>query len=191
MTVIGLLYPAFLGSLIYNPIETAFKHYQNSETRDVPSFASEGHLDELFLLAALIVHFVFDFVYVTDEDPEAGYDWLMFIADIAIVTMLFLSIQYVLRFSGPQSAGAPVWLILLGTKLAAFIWELADARHHDWESDKDGAVVIDLAFCYVYAFGMLCFHGIPWLLGAIVAIDAAAYVIYDKFYKCRVTTRAG
>ena len=180
MVLVGLLYPAFLGSLIYNPVENFYKEHASGGKLKWPL---DIPLDEFALIAALLSHFALDYIYSIDRDDNAPYDWLMFIADSAIVTFLFLSIQYALRSSGADRASVVVWLFLLATKIAAFVWELADGWHRGSDRNNERAVLMDLGFCYVYALGMLLLPDRPLVLASVVALDALFYVIHDHFAK--------
>lgn len=158
--ITGLLYPGLLGSLLYEAVPKVF----GSGPGGLPS-------ETIVLVLALLWHYVLDYIYTYDRTPDAPYDWLMFIADALIVVCLYFAIRYAYSHDT-----ALAWLFMLGTKLAAFMWELADARHAGFDQAKDRALGSDWLFCWPYLLGLFFFPDQPLALAAVLVADASVYI---------------
>lgn len=153
--ITGLLYPGLLGSLLYEA---------------APKLAGLPH-ETIVLVLAMLWHYVLDYIYTYDRDPAAPYDWLMFIADALIVVCLYSAIRFAYAHDTPLA-----WLFMLGTKLAAFLWELADARHGGFDQAKHRALGSDWAFCWPYLLGLFFLPDQPWALVVVLLLDAGVYL---------------
>lgn len=153
--ITGLLYPALLGSLLYEAVP---------KLDGLPN-------ETIVLVLVMLWHYVLDYIYTYDRDPAAPYDWFMFIADALIVVCLYFAIR-----SAYAHETSLAWLFMLGTKLAAFLWELADARHGGFDRPKTLALVSDWGFCWPYLLGLFFLPDQPWALVVVLLLDASVYL---------------
>lgn len=170
--VTGLLYPSFLGALVYEAIPKLFY----GEPKRLP-------LETIALIAALLWHYVLDYIYTYDRDKDAPYDWVMFITDALMVLCLFLAIRQSYAGSALQAADARIWLFMLGAKLAAFVWELAEARYSGFDRNKTRALLTDWVFCWPYMLGMFFSPDQPLLLAGVLVADAGAYLLHQHYVR--------
>jgi hypothetical protein len=172
----NLLYPAVLGTLIYTFAE-----------RTVPG----AHLDDPLLWGgfALFALFVFDYAHSSREEVRASYDGWKFLADLLIVSFLFLAGKAVLK--APVLPGVDYVWWLFFAKLAAVIWEYRESKQaqpseagHAASRKLAFGIETDWALCIVYlAIGVLAFLGVQWWTWAVagaMAFDAVQYYRYAR-----------
>lgn len=172
-TMTGLLYPAFLGNLTYLAFETALA--------PSPFLTTASGL----LIVALVVHYVLDFDYTLTHRNNAAYGVGQFALDLVIVALLYLAIrsaiaQHTSEPFAEWQAVPSLWLCL--TKAVAAGWEVREAGRGKWTCFKKVAVGMDASFGFAYlAFFVLDAAGGParWM-AVLVALDAAAYVVYER-----------
>lgn len=172
-TMTGLLYPAFLGNLTYLAFETALARS--------PFLTTASGL----LIVALVVHYVFDFDYTLTHRNIATYGADQFALDLLIVALLYLAIrsavaQHTCEPFADWQAAPSLWLCL--TKVVAVGWEAREAGRRKWTRLNKVAVGMDASSGFVYlAFFVFDPAGGParWV-AAVVVLDAAAYVVYER-----------
>lgn len=160
----GLLYPAFLGNLIYMAFEKVI---------DTPPFFTTA---TGLLITALVFHYIFDFSYTVINKRTGVYGFLKFIGDLGIVVTLYLSIQSALQQHAPLRT-APEWfatpaLWLFATKVFAVYWEFVEEHNFSqWNTIKKLEFFTDFGFGVVYLllhFLVACNTPEIPVLGAIV-----------------------
>lgn len=185
LVVASLLYPAFLGNMLYLAIEKL----------DVRAALSASGLLVIFLL----MHYVFDYVYTVINDEKNDYDLPAFICDLLIVIFLYLSLKtavdaYVLVNTLDTTVGPiaseilflpALWLAL--EKTAAFFWELrrqykvTDQFKSRLTKIAVFALVTDsvmaLSFMTIYFFSA---YLSLWVLVVAVLIDVCLYVWHER-----------
>lgn len=172
----SLLYPAVLGTLIYTFAE-----------KTVPGARLE---DPLFWGGcSLFALFVFDYAHSLRGDVRASYDGRKFLADLFIVSFLFLAGKAVLK--APVVSGIDYVWWLFFAKLAALIWEYAESKRA--APGRAGQAAsrklvfgreTDLALGITYlVIGILAFLGVQWwtwAVAAAMALDAIQYYRYAR-----------
>lgn len=166
--VTGLLYPSFLGALVYEAVPKLIY----GEPKRFP-------IETVVLILALLWHYVLDYIYTYDRDQAAPYDWVMFIADTLLVVFLFLAIRQSYDDTALHLADARIWLFMLCAKLAAFVWELADARYSGFDRNKERAILVDWGFAWPYMLGMFFCPDQPLVLALVLVLDAGAYLWHE------------
>lgn len=174
----NLLYPAVLGSLIYTFAESA-----------VPG----AQLDDPLLWGgfSLLVLFVFDYAHSSREEVRATYDGWKFLADLLIVSFLFLAGKAVLK--SPVLPGIDYVWWLFFAKLAAVVWELTELRRAQPSQARQAAsrkldmafgMETDFALCLIYpAIGVLALGGVgwwTWVVALAMAFDAVQYYRFAR-----------
>jgi hypothetical protein len=174
--MINLLYPAVLGSLIYTFAESA-----------VPG----AQLDDPLLWGgfSLLALFVFDYAHSSREEVRATYDGWKFLADLLIVSFLFLAGKAVLK--SPVLPGIDYVWWLFFAKLAAVIWEFAELRRAQPSQARQAAsrkldmafgMETDFALCIIYlVIGVLALGGVRWWTWAVALAMAFDAVQYYRF----------
>jgi len=172
----NLLYPAVLGSLIYTFAESA-----------VPG----AQLDDPLLWGgfSLLALFVFDYAHSSREEVRATYDGWKFLADLLIVSFLFLAGKAVLK--SPVLPGIDYVWWLFFAKLAAVIWEFIESRRAQPSQAGSAAsrklanafgIETDLALCVIYlVIGWLAFVEVQWWTWAVAVAMAFDAVQYYRF----------
>ena len=125
----GLLYPAFLGALMYE----GFEKLVALPAKDVACPCAT-----IFLIAVMLALFIFDYVYT--YVCKTNYDGRKFLCDLVIIIFLYFSFKvaflkielpYVEMHASFRNSTLPeqlqwpaIWLFL--TKLASVIWEYSE-----------------------------------------------------------------
>lgn len=174
----SLLYPAFLGNMIYFAVDTAQK---------TPGFY--GRFANTLLILALLLHYVLDYAYtVIDRGHE--YPPFKFLADCGIVLCLYAALLVALEQAGERYAPLPEWFRqpvgwMLATKCLALAWEA-------WSAACRRSVAQTLALRmdggFALAYLTLAWAGSAWLSAAgarialafVVLADAVGYVIHAQ-----------
>lgn len=189
----GLLYPAFLGNLIYMAFERVI---------DTPPFFTTA---TGLLIIALVFHYIFDFSYTVINKRTGVYGFLKFIGDLGIVVTLYLSIQSALQQHAPMRV-APEWfatpaLWLFATKTFAVYWEFVEEPNASkWNTIKKLEFSTDFGFGLVYLvlhfLATMSMSEIPVLttivntlktpeaLTCVVVADALCYPILNYLRSC-------
>lgn len=134
LAMTGLIYPAFLGAVIYEGLPKLLSLLTGSKIS-----GSVG-----FLIIALIILYSYDFVYTVKDNPK-GYGGTQFLSDLLIVLCLYFATKIVFSAFIPsdQNNQEPlfitdylntpvVWLFL--TKLLSVFWEIYE--HADPDANK-------------------------------------------------------
>ncbi|MBM3486415.1 MAG: hypothetical protein FJX67_07245 [Alphaproteobacteria bacterium] len=116
----NLIYPAFLGNLVYLAFEDIFRDHRFL-------FEPAG-----LLVIVLVVHYVFDFAYTVIEVSARRNGAFEFAAGLVIVFALYMSVRTALQLHGPDADAAAI--------VAAVTWWV-------WIM-KTGAVSIEIADGY-------------------------------------------
>ena len=165
MVMADLLYPAFLGTLIYSTVDKINKP-------ESPWSISAG-----VLVFCLLLHYVMDYLY-TKLDRPAEYSWWHFGLDGAIVLCMFFAVRGALDANSMPWGLPPVaWLVM--TKLAAVLWELAEPGTRT--NRKRLAIGSDAAFGLGYILAWLFCSPYSFLLSIWVSLDAICYRLYDLY----------
>lgn len=152
MTV--LLYPAFLGALMYEGFEKLVTLTEKNVTCPCAT---------ILLIAAMFILYVFDFIYTNVEKVE--YDGSNFLCDLIIVIFLYFSFKVAflqieipcvekcdsnLKSTLSEYLQTPaIWLLL--TKLASVIWELTEREKNKTdELNKSDDLKTDLYAGNIY-----------------------------------------
>lgn len=124
LVITGLLYPAFLGNLVYLAFE------KNLELNPATFLSFAG-----LLVASLLLHYVLDYVYTVEERPDYGAS--AFVFDLLIVFFLYLGVKaaiasHELSVTSSQAVPSDIFFKLAlwfgFSKLSALAWEL----HRAW-----------------------------------------------------------
>jgi hypothetical protein len=163
----ALLYPAILGALIYEGLAILGIQINNglfTDSHTVP------FLLNLLLIVALIILYIYDFVYTVWDDEEGGYGKLKFTFDLLIVMCLYSAIKVTFNTTGVHINKEDikftgffnnplVWLI--GTKVLATAWEFLGIYHKVswdwlkiWESLKNWKSLKDFDFSSDFLLGI-------------------------------------
>lgn len=168
----NLIYPAFLGNLIYLAFEDVFRDHRFL-------FEPAG-----LLVTVLIVHYVFDFAYTVIEISARRNGAFEFVAGMGIVFALYMSVRTALLLHDKDADVASIvgavtlWVWIMKT-LAVCI-EIADGyRSGRTDRLKNVEIATDLAFFLFYAALILFAIRNVSLLAFVVLLDAAAYVVHS------------
>lgn len=176
----NLLYPAVLGTLIYTFADSTLK----------PGVCVD---DPLFWGGlALFPLFMFDYAHSLREDVRASYDASKFLADLVIVSCLFLAGKAILKAPVFSQVDYVWWLF--GAKAAAVIWEQRESKSGPAGRKSQPAqaasrlvvfgIETDLALCVAYlVLGILAAVGASWWLWVAplaMALDAHQYYRYSR-----------
>jgi hypothetical protein len=181
LVISSLLYPAFLGAMMYQAAEKLFK---------CPDF-----YDTLkrVIVIALIIHYVLDWAYtVINKGDEEPYPWKKFLSDLGIVVCLYIAFRLFLEDEDNLLSSdwalfkTPVYFLFL-TKLFALVWEYLEVwklRIYQWSPIKKMEIGTDglLAAAYFVVWLSLrdtCWQ--MWFFAAYVAIDAWFYFLHERY----------
>lgn len=182
LLITSLLYPAFLGNMTYVAAEALFK-----QEAPVQNFAN------VLLIAVLLVHFTFDWLYTHIQNQESGYAPIKSGLDFVIILCLYITLRQAIEPSSPLAGTWPpplrepvFWLFV--AKVCAVLWELHEVRQKKFceltRLDRI-EIGIDLLFAVVYAalgYGLYK-AGLPIgdtgkaLLTIAILIDIGGYVV--------------
>jgi len=160
---IGLLYPAILGSIIFNMFD-AFSVQRIT-----------GDPARYVLVFLIIVHYVMDYLCTNTEKIRNDYSVPQGICDFLIVALLFISINAAYDVPRFRPLAPHVALLLAGTKLLGVFWEL-------FRREKDliaivSFVIFFLVYCSVYFFGASIQLV---LLVVLLIIDILTYINFES-----------
>jgi len=181
LVITSLLYPAFLGNMSYVAAEAFFE-------KDAV-FALGANI---LLVALLLIHFIFDWIYTHTENKDHDYPPTKSVFDFVIILCLYISLRQAidpnsaLAITWPSLLREPVaWLLI--AKLCAFCWELREIKGkkcHELTSLDRIEIGFDGAFVIIYGIYMYCAAraGLPIaepgkvLLSALIALDIYGYI---------------
>ena len=188
LVIASLLYPAFLGNMLYLAIEESAKFDIRA------TYSSTG-----LLIAILLIHYVLDYVYTVINDKRNDYDPFAFICDFLIVVFLYLGVKaavaaHVAANGQPPSATADMlflpalWLSL--EKIAAVSWELRrafkDTNKFKTRLKKIAVFALTtdslVAVAFIAAYFLKTCLPFGLLVVAVLA-DALLYVWHEKKHK--------
>ena len=160
---IGLLYPAILGSIIFNMFD---------------AFSAQrimGDPIRYVLVFLIIVHYVMDYLCTNTEKIRNNYSVLQAICDFLIVALLFISINAAYGVPRFGSLAPYVALLLAGTKLLGFFWEL-------FRSEKDQLAIWSFGiFCLLYCIVYFFVTSIQLvMLVVLLIIDILTYFEFEQ-----------
>jgi hypothetical protein len=185
LVVANLLYPAFLGNMVYEAANKLF---------DTPgSFSWPAR----FVVLALLVHFVLDWVYtVVEVDPDAapqgGYKFAQAVCDLFLVLCLYVAVRLALDkppivFGGIRPILDPVfWLVV--AKVVAVAWEAREIDDwrapRSWPPLKQLELGLDGGFALLYLlllwFGPNDMSARNLCFAALIALDCVGYELHAR-----------
>ena len=160
--VIGLFYPAVLGSILFNFID---------------KFKVEEISFKYFLFFLIITVYSFDYLYTATVDVKKDYSTVHGIIDIIIIILLFLSTKSLMN-----ETISNIPLLFVFTKLLALLWEFLNNR-------DNFAKVVYTIFAVLYISIYFCFLNneiLLYVFSSILCIDILISWQYE-FVKNKLT----
>jgi hypothetical protein len=111
LVIVSLFYPALLGNMSYAAAEKLFNEPENF------------NWTSRFVVVALLVHFVFDWVYTVVEQ-EKRYSIAQFVSDSGIVVCLYVALRLVLDDNPPSI----LWCMGLAARAGVLAYRHQDLR---------------------------------------------------------------
>jgi uncharacterized membrane protein len=162
-----LLYPAFLGALIYDAAKKI-------EPANGLTLSLAG-----VLIVLLLLHYLMDYLYTITHRP-ADYSWWHFWLDAVIVLCLFFAVRGAMDANSMPWGLPPVaWLVV--TKVAAVLWEFAEVPAGPRWRTKRLAIATDAVFGIFYVVAWVFSAQSLLALSAVVLLDVLAYCFYDRY----------
>jgi hypothetical protein len=153
---IGLLYPAILGSIIFNMFD-AFSVQRIT-----------GDPVRYVLVFLILVHYVLDYLCTNTAKIRNDYSVPQGICDFLIVALLFISINAAYDVPRFQPLTPYVALLLAGTKLLGVFWELFRRKK-------------DLLAIKLFGIFFLVYYGVYLITASVQLVLLVVLLIIDIF----------
>lgn len=183
--ITGLIYPAFLGALIYEAVEKIadFKMYQGT----IAPLLCQG-----ILMLLLSLHYVCDFYYTTGDKVSAVYSKVRMASDLGIILCMYIALKTAMSQS-VSSVSAKICLLLFLTKLCACLWEITgiqeksiwERKMRDLNSETQLGLKLDMSFFVLYLASAIFLVLTPkyyWTLFLLIAADISCYIFFDRLH---------
>ena len=157
--ICGLIYPAFLGAMIYEFFTELGKH---------------SPLQVGFILLIFAVY-TFDFLYTNDCYGKDRYNRIRVILDVILVSLVYMGAKAAMEVPDPSIAAVFFWMA--GFKLLNFLWECFPKENQNVEWIP---LLTYLMFFVLYIVGCLAFPN-PYVLSVVLLADATVSYVWDEY----------
>jgi hypothetical protein len=159
--MIGLIYPAVLGSLLYSAIQTVVDPAMSAITGEAQSRFSAAIGFKVFLLGIVIMFFICDYLYIMFTNQLRA--WL-FAADCVFIVLMYIVWWAVdIRGADRSEARLGVILICLLTFMGVYwLWDWSELRTASGDERRFYVNVIRWEIGSIAALAVI---GSLWLLG--------------------------
>lgn len=158
--MIGLFYPAFLGSFIYN---VADKFDCNSLLNNWLRY---------IIFIEILLLFIMDYLYTDNDEYKKNYNIKQFIMDFLLIIISFYLIKIILDFSTVSTLIISILLAI--SKFINLFWEFLSGKEQIDIFSRKMYFIFGLFYCFS------CFFTSFYFIGFILLIDIFLHCYYSK-----------